>query len=93
MVVGMFSVRSRLVPTLDFRCNCAIRDCTLDSTLKALARDGAAAAKALAEVAAMSREVPLVRRVGVFDNICDPSDEGGECDAELLTMAISVTSS
>ena len=62
-VVGMFSVRSRLVPTLDFRCNCAIRDCTFDSALKALAREGAAVAKAFAEVAAISREVPLGRRV------------------------------
>ena len=78
MVVGMCSVRSRHVPTLDFRCNCAIRDCTLASTLKARAREGAAAAKALAEVAAISREVPLGRRVGVFDNICEPNDEDGE---------------
>ena len=77
-MAGIFSVRSTLVPTLVFRCSCAIRDCTLDSTLKAQAREGPAAAEALAEVATISRELPLKRRVGVFTNGCEANDGGEE---------------
>ena len=53
-----------------------MRDCTLESTLAARAREGTTTDETLADVATISREVPLVRRVWVFYNICDPSDEG-----------------